>query len=91
MADQVRALSPERREDVLLRLRRIEGQVRGIQRMVEENRDCRDIVTQVAAVKSALASVNGQVLRCYAHNCLDCEDLPRDKTIADLIHLFEGS
>jgi DNA-binding FrmR family transcriptional regulator len=91
MADQVRPLSPERRDDVLLRLRRIEGQVRGIQRMVEENRDCRDIVTQVAAVKSALASVNGQVLRCYAHNCLDSEDQPRDETIADLIHLFEGT
>jgi DNA-binding FrmR family transcriptional regulator len=45
----------------------------------------------VAAVKSALASVNGQVLRCYAHNCLDSEDQPRDETIADLIHLFEGT
>jgi DNA-binding FrmR family transcriptional regulator len=91
MADQVRPLSPARRDDVLLRLRRIEGQVRGIQRMVEEDRDCREIVTQVAAVRSALASVNGQVLRCYAHNCLDCDDQPRDKTIADLIQLFEGS
>jgi hypothetical protein len=38
-----------------------------------------------------LASVNGQVLRCYAHNCLDCDDQPRDKTIADLIQLFEGN
>lgn len=90
MADEVRPLSPERREDVLLRLRRIEGQVRGLQRMVEEDRDCRDIVTQVAAVKSALSSVNGQVLRCYAHNCLESDELPREKTIADLIHLFEG-
>ncbi|MBX0327289.1 metal-sensitive transcriptional regulator, partial [Oscillochloris sp. ZM17-4] len=78
MPDQVRPLSAERRNDVLLRLRRIEGQVRGIQRMVEEDRDCRDIVTQVAAVKSALASVNGQVLRCYAHNCLDSDETPRD-------------
>ncbi|MEI8306974.1 MAG: metal-sensitive transcriptional regulator [Chloroflexales bacterium] len=91
MADEVRPLSPARRDDVLLRLRRIEGQVRGIQRMVEEDRDCREIVTQVTAVKSALASVNGQVLRCYAQNCLDSDDQPRDKTITDLIHLFEGS
>ena len=78
MADEVRPLSPARRDDVLLRLRRIEGQVRGIQRMVEEDRDCREIVTQVTAVKSALASVNGQVLRCYAQNCLDSDDQPRD-------------
>ncbi len=91
MADEVRPLSPARRDDVLLRLRRIEGQVRGIQRMVEEDRDCREIVTQVTAVKSALASVNGQVLRCYAQNCLDSDEQPRDKTITDLIHLFEGS
>ncbi len=90
MADQVRPLSPQQRQDVLLRLRRIEGQVRGIQRMVEEERDCREIVTQVAAVKSALASVNSQVLRCYAHTCLDNSEEPREKTIADLIHLFEG-
>ena len=91
MSDQVRPLSPARRDDVLLRLRRIEGQVRGIQRMVEDERDCREIVTQVAAVKSALASVNGQVLRCYAQNCLDSDEQPRDQTITDLIHLFEGS
>ncbi|MEI6775752.1 MAG: metal-sensitive transcriptional regulator [Chloroflexales bacterium] len=91
MADEVRPLSPARRDDVLLRLRRIEGQVRGIQRMVEEDRDCREIVTQVTAVKSALASVNGQVLRCYAQNCLDSDEQPRDKTITDLIQLFEGS
>jgi DNA-binding FrmR family transcriptional regulator len=91
MSDQVRPLSPARRDDVLLRLRKIEGQVRGIQRMVEEGRDCRDIVTQVAAVKSALASVNGQVLRCYAQNCLGSDDQPRDETITSLIQLFEGS
>jgi DNA-binding FrmR family transcriptional regulator len=91
MADQVRTLSPQRREDVLLRLRRIEGQVRGVQRMVEDGRDCREIVTQVAAIKSALASVNSQVLQCYASNCLGDEEQPRDRTIAELIELFQGS
>ncbi|GAB4427685.1 MAG: metal-sensitive transcriptional regulator [Chloroflexi bacterium OHK40] len=87
----IRSLSPQRREDVLLRLRRIEGQVRGVQRMVEEGRDCREIVTQVAAIKSALASVNSQVLQCYASNCLGDEEQPRDRTIAELIELFQGS
>jgi DNA-binding FrmR family transcriptional regulator len=91
MSDQVRALSPKRRDDVLLRLRRIEGQVRGVQRMVEDGRDCREIVTQVAAIKSALASVNSQVLQCYASNCLGDEEQPRDRTIAELIELFQGS
>jgi DNA-binding FrmR family transcriptional regulator len=91
MSDQVRSLSPKRRDDVLLRLRRIEGQVRGVQRMVEDGRDCREIVTQVAAIKSALASVNSQVLQCYASNCLGDAEQPSDRTIAELIELFQGS
>lgn len=40
--------------DVMRRLRRVEGQVRGIQQMLEENRDCRDIVTQMSAANKAL-------------------------------------
>jgi DNA-binding FrmR family transcriptional regulator len=95
MADSEQApvypLSPKRRDDVLLRLRRIEGQVRGVQRMIEEGHDCRKIVTQVTAIKAALASVNSQVLQCYAHNCLGDTDEPTDRTIAELIDLFQGS
>ncbi len=40
--------------DVIRRLRRVEGQVRGIQQMLEENRDCRDVVTQMSAANKAL-------------------------------------
>ena len=90
MADDRRALGAPQREEVLLRLRRIEGQVRGVQRMVEEGRDCREIVTQVAAIKSALASVSGVVLQCYATGCLDESDQPREQLIAELIALFQG-
>ncbi|MCS6881142.1 MAG: metal-sensitive transcriptional regulator [Oscillochloridaceae bacterium] len=89
-AGSVRTLSPERREDILLRLRRIEGQVRGVQRMVDEGRDCREIIIQVAAIKSALASVSNQVLQCYARNCLSDDELARDQVIAELIELFQG-
>ena len=71
MSDSATTLSPATRDDVLLRLRRIEGQVRGVQRMVEEGRDCRDVVNQVAAIKAALGSVNTAVLQCYARSCLD--------------------
>ena len=91
MSEEVRSLSPQRRDDVILRLRRIEGQVRGVQRMVEDGRDCREIVTQVAAIKSALASVSSVVLQCYATGCLGESDQPRDRTIAELIELFQGS
>jgi len=73
-----RAISDQVRDDVLLRLRRIEGQVRGIHRMVEDNRDCRDVVTQLAAVKAAIASLNTLVAENYARDCL-CGAEPVDQ------------
>jgi DNA-binding FrmR family transcriptional regulator len=66
----VRAISDETKDDVLVRLRRIEGQVRGVQRMVEENRDCQAVVLQLAAIKAAVASLNTLVAETYARDCL---------------------
>ncbi len=62
--------SPEAREQINNRLRRIEGQVRGIQRMVDEGRDCRDVVQQLAAVRAAVHQVGLEVMRIYAGQCL---------------------
>ena len=45
---------PETIDDVLKRLRRVEGQVRGVQQMLTEGRDCRDVVTQISAANKAL-------------------------------------
>lgn len=88
MTEQVRSISPTTRDEVLPRLRRIEGQVRGIQRMIEEGRDCREIFHQIAAIKAALNSVSGVVLECYAHNCLGDADNVRDETVAELIDVM---
>lgn len=52
------------------RLRRIEGQVRGIAQMVEEDRYCIDILTQLQAVKSALAKAESEVLKQHAACCV---------------------
>jgi len=52
------------------RLKRVEGQVRGLQRMVEEERYCIDVVTQVAAVKNALEEVALQLLDDHARHCV---------------------
>ena len=57
--------------DVLLRLRRIEGQLRGLQRMVEEGVSCADILTQVAAVTAAIKKVGIVVVKTYMEECLD--------------------
>lgn len=56
--------------DLLNRLKRIEGQVRGIQKMVEEERYCIDIMTQVSAVQSALNSFNKVLLTNHIHTCV---------------------
>jgi DNA-binding FrmR family transcriptional regulator len=63
-------MEPEKK-DVLLRLRRIEGQIRGLQRMVEEGVDCADILTQVAAVTAAIKKVGTVVVKTYMEECLD--------------------
>ncbi|HAA09566.1 MAG: metal-sensitive transcriptional regulator [Syntrophomonadaceae bacterium] len=58
------------RRNILMRLRRIEGQVRGVQRMVEQEADCGEILTQVAAIKSAVNQVGLLVFENHAQDCL---------------------
>ncbi len=55
-------------EDVIKRLRRLEGQIRGLQRMVEERDACRDIVTQLAAAKGALDRVGFRLMAAAMAN-----------------------
>jgi CsoR family transcriptional regulator, copper-sensing transcriptional repressor len=58
------------KDAVLKRLRRIEGQVRGVERMVEENRYCIDVVTQVTAIQAALDKVALELLSDHAAHCV---------------------
>lgn len=55
----------------LKRLSRIEGQVRGLARMVEEDRYCIDIVTQISAVRAALRRVEEEILRDHVSHCVE--------------------
>lgn len=59
------------KKDVLMRLKRIEGQIRGLQRMVEEGVSCPDILTQVAAVTAAVKKVGTVIVQTYMEECLD--------------------
>jgi len=63
------AVDPGIRAANLNRLRRIEGQVRGLQRMVEEGRYCADILVQLSAVNEALRNVGRELLRNHLRNC----------------------
>lgn len=55
---------------VITRLRRIEGQIKGIQKMVDEDKFCGDILTQVAAARAALNNAGGLVLENYMKKCI---------------------
>ena len=63
------ALDPETKQALLTRLRRIEGQVRGLQKMVEEERYCTDVLMQVASVQEALRSAGRALLDNHLRHC----------------------
>jgi DNA-binding FrmR family transcriptional regulator len=63
-------MDEDTRQTCLKRLARIEGQVRGLGRMVEEDRYCIDIVTQISAVRAALRRVEEEVLRQHVGHCV---------------------
>ncbi|NMB98357.1 MAG: metal-sensitive transcriptional regulator [Clostridiaceae bacterium] len=58
------------KDDVLKRLRRIEGQVKGIQKMIDEDRNCSDILTQVAAVRAAINKVGCIIIENHSSACI---------------------
>lgn len=63
------AVDPKIKSANLMRLRRIEGQVRGLQRMVEDDRYCADILTQLSSVQQALRSVARELMRNHLKHC----------------------
>lgn len=85
------------KKNVISRMKRIEGQVRGIQRMIEDGKECEEILVQVRAVRSALQSANKLILkrymlRCYSDTMEDgehCSDA-LDKFINVLTGFMEG-
>lgn len=61
------AADPDARADLISRLRKIEGQVRGVQRMLSEDADCVDVMTQLSAVSSGVDKVALRLLREHLH------------------------
>ena len=77
-------------KDLLNRLSRIEGQVRGIRGMVEENAYCTDILIQVSAVNASLNSFNKVLLGNHIRTCV-ADDIRngKDDTIEELVHVLQ--
>jgi CsoR family transcriptional regulator, copper-sensing transcriptional repressor len=67
----VASMRKESKSSCLKRLVRIEGQVRGLARMVEDDRYCIDVVTQIAAVRAALRRVEEEILRDHVSHCVE--------------------
>ena len=79
---------------LLNRLRRIEGQVRGVARMIEEDRYCIDVMTQLRAVRAALSRVEGELLKGHLDHCIESAIVSGDQAeqrrkAGELIELLE--
>lgn len=86
------SLSEEDKKDLLVRLRRIEGQVRGLQRMVEEEKYCVDILTQVNACRGALKKVGLKVLDRHVNGCVKnaiSEEEGEEEIINELMNVID--
>lgn len=75
--------SDEQKKALLNRLKRIEGQVRGIQTMIEENAYCNDVLMQSAAVNAAMNAFNKELLASHIRNCVVRDIKQGDDEIVD--------
>ena len=80
--------SDEMREELHRRLNRLEGQVQGVRRMLDDDRDCREIVQQLAAVRSAAQQAGLALIRAYAAQCL--HDPSSELSDTDVIDYLVG-
>ena len=86
----------ENQTEVVRRLKSVEGHVRGVQRMIEDDAYCIDVVNQIVAIQRALKKVSTMVLDAHLHSCVtdamrDPEGQGRAKVLDELLQVFEAS
>jgi DNA-binding FrmR family transcriptional regulator len=81
-------LSPEVRENIEKRLQRLEGQVRGVRRMLNEDRDCPDVLTQLSAIRGAAYQISLLLVENYALECMSHPEAhgSTDEAISKLVN-----
>lgn len=89
-------MAGDRTDDIVRRLKSVEGHVRGVQRMVEEGAYCIDIVNQITAVQRALKKVSGLVLDQHLHSCVTdamrgTDVAARERVLGELLEVFEAT
>ena len=91
MPNQKTDATTERRTKVLHRLRRLEGQVRGLQKMIEEERECKDILTQLVGARAALSTVGEIILEAYIEDCQNNQAQNQAPHIIEAVRLLRAS
>ncbi|MCM3444237.1 metal-sensing transcriptional repressor [Metabacillus halosaccharovorans] len=83
--------STKDKDQLITRLKRIEGQVRGIQNMIENERYCVDILTQISAINAAMNKVGLQLLEKHTHHCVSdaIKDGNGEEAIHELMEVFK--
>ena len=86
-------LDPSQQQALVTRLNRIEGQVRGIRRMIEEPRLCVEILQQLAAAEAALNRISLAVLKFHVEKCvpdgIEQGEAERSRSLAELVDIFD--
>lgn len=82
--DPVLAPDSDQQRRVINRLKRLEGQVRGLQQMIADGRSCRDVLTLLAGIRSALNATGDVILEHYVQGCM-ANDADPDTTIHELV------
>ena len=89
-------MSDDRTQAIVRRLKSVEGHIRGIERMVEDEAYCLDVVNQILAVQRALKKVTGLVLDRHLHACVTQairgdDSAAKERVLAELMEVFDAS
>ena len=82
----------EKRENIIKRLNRVEGQIKGIKKMINSNICCNDVLIQISAARAAMSKVGMKLLEIYSENCIDemQDDNNRDRVLKELLGTLES-
>jgi len=91
-----RMIDPERKRELINRLRSIEGHVRGIERMVEDDAYCMDILRQIKAVQQALERVSALTLENHLNTCVTTairsqDEAEKARVVAEIMDVFKAT
>lgn len=76
------------KRDIMIRMKRIEGQVKGIEKMIENDANCKDILIQVAAIRAAINRAGTLILQNYAQNCFVNDNTKDNEKIEQLVKII---